>query len=73
MPQHRIAAMLEEERSTVNSMHQNSYSPLQILSALQSANPSSCLIVKDIYNILYSLQLDELAGSTPIEWLLKVI
>ena len=47
LPQHRIAAMLEEERSTVNSMHRNGHSPLQLLSALQSANPSSHLIVKD--------------------------
>ena len=73
LPQHRIAAMSEGERSTVNSMHRNGHSPLQILSALQSANPSSHLIVKDIYNLLHSLQLNKLASSTPVEWLLEVI
>jgi hypothetical protein len=54
-------------------MHQNGHSPLQILRALQSVNQSSYLIVKDIYNILHSLRLNELAGSTPIKWLLEVI
>jgi hypothetical protein len=35
LPQHRIAAMSEEEQSLVGSIYQNSYSSLQILSALQ--------------------------------------
>jgi hypothetical protein len=65
--------MSEEERSLVGSMHQNGHSPLQILSALQRLNPASHLIVKDVYNLLYSLRLDKLASSTPIKWLLKVI
>jgi hypothetical protein len=73
LPQHRIAAMSEEEQSLVGSMHQNGHCPLQILSALQRLNPASHLIVKDVYNLLHSLRLDELAGLTPIEWLLKVI
>ena len=53
--QHRIAAILEEERSFVNSMHLNSYSPKQILSALESLSLASHLIVKDVYNLLYKL------------------
>jgi hypothetical protein len=57
----------------VDEMHRLSYNPIQILSALQSSNPASHLIVKDVYNLLYKLRLDELAGLTPIEWLLKVI
>jgi hypothetical protein len=73
LPQHRISAMSEEERSTVDSMYRNGHSPLQILGALQSANPVSHLIVRDIYNLLHSLRLDELAGLTSIEWLLEVI
>jgi hypothetical protein len=28
LPQHRIAAMSEEEQSIMNSMHQNGHSPL---------------------------------------------
>lgn len=73
LPQHRIAAMSERERLLVGSMHQNGHSPLQILNALQLSNPASHLIVRDVYNLLHRLRLDELAGLTPVKWLLKVI
>ena len=73
LPQHRAATMSEEERSLVSSMHWNGHTPLQILSSLQSLNPASHLIVKDIYNLLHKLRLDELGGLTPVEWLLEVI
>ena len=66
LPQHRIPAMSEEECATVNSMHRNGHSPLQILSALQLLNPASHLIVKDVYSLLHNLWLDELASSTLI-------
>jgi hypothetical protein len=46
LPQHRIAAMSEEERLLVGSMHQNGHSPLQ--------NAQRFAIVKP--------GLDELAG-----------
>jgi hypothetical protein len=72
LPQHRIPAMSEVERLLVSSMHQNGHSPLQILKALQLSNPASHLIVRDVYNLLHRLRLDELAGLTPVEWLLEV-
>ena len=55
LPQHRISAMSEEERGLVNSMHRLGNGPTQILGALQSSNPASHLIVKDIYNLLHKL------------------
>jgi hypothetical protein len=48
------------------------HSPTQILQALRIANPDSCLVARDIYNLLHNLRLEELAGDTPVEWLLKV-
>ena len=48
------------------------HSLLQILQALRLANPRSVLVMRDIYNLLYSMRLDELAGRTPVEWLLQV-
>jgi hypothetical protein len=53
-------------------MNQLGHSPTAILNALRQENPDSVLVPWDIYNLLYSLQLDELAGSTPVEWLLIV-
>jgi len=53
-------------------MNQLGYNPTAILNALRQANPDSALVAWDIYNLLYNLQLDELAGSTLVEWLLIV-
>lgn len=72
LPQHRIAAISEKERSLVNSIYLNSHSPKQILSTLELSGLASHLIVKDVYNLLYKLQLDKLASLTLIKQLLKV-
>ena len=72
LPHHRLGAITDEERQKVANMSQLGHSPTAILSALRHANPASCLVPRDIYNLLYSLRLDELAGSTPVEWLLIV-
>jgi hypothetical protein len=53
-------------------MNQLGYSPTAILNALRQANLDSLLLPRDIYNLLYSLRLDELKGSTLVEWLLMV-
>jgi hypothetical protein len=72
LPHHRLAAITPEERLNVSNMVQLGHSPSAILNALRQANPDSCLVPRDIYNLLYTLRLDELAGSTPVEWLLAV-
>ena len=72
LPHHRRGEMTIEERQKVIDMHQISHSPTQILQTLRLANPTSCLILRDIYNLLHSLRVEELARETTIEWLLKV-
>jgi hypothetical protein len=71
-PQHRLAAISTTERERVSELNKLGNSPTQILQALRLANPTSVLVIRDIYNLLYCLRLDELGGSTPVEWLLKV-
>jgi Transcription factor AFT len=70
LPQHRLAALGDIEREKVSEMNKLEITPTQILQALQLANPTLVLVVHDIYNLLYCLQLDELSGKTPVEWLL---
>jgi len=72
LPHHQIGAITQEERLKVANMNQLGHSPTAILNALQQENPNSALVARDIYNLLYSLRLDELAGSTPVKWLLMV-
>jgi hypothetical protein len=72
LPQHRLGSITEEERQKVAEGSKLGHSPTQILQALRMANPDSCLVARDIYNLLHNLRLEELAGNTPIEWLLKV-
>ena len=64
--------MTDDERLKVKQMNLENYSPSQILTSLRNANPNSQLILHDIYNLLASLSLEELARKTPIEWLLEV-
>jgi hypothetical protein len=66
-PQHRLAAISTTEYERVSELNQLGNSLTQILQALCLANPTSVLVIRDIYNLLYSLQLDELGSSTPIE------
>ena len=72
LPHHRLGAITDVERQKVATMSQLGHSPTAILTALQHANPTSYLVPRDIYNLLYNLRLDELAGSTPVKWLLMV-
>ena len=72
LPHHQLGAITDEERQKVANMNQLGHNPTAILNALQQANPDSALVARDIYNLLYNLQLDELAGSTLVEWLLTV-
>jgi hypothetical protein len=53
-------------------MNELGHSATAILNALRQANPNSVLVHWDIYNVLYNLRLDELAGSIRVEWLLMV-
>jgi hypothetical protein len=69
---HRLGAITDAERENVAKMSQLGHSPTAILTALRHANPNLCLVPRDIYNLLYGLRLDELASSTPVEWLLMV-
>lgn len=48
------------------------HSPAAILSTLRYANPELLLVQRNVYNLLQTLRIEELARSTPIEWLLKV-
>jgi hypothetical protein len=48
-------------------MNELGHSATAILNALQQANPNSALVPWDIYNLLYNLPLDKLAGSTLVE------
>jgi hypothetical protein len=72
LPHHRLGAITDDERRKVANMSQLGHSPTAILTALRHENPTSCLVPRDIYNLLYNLQVEELDGSTPIEWLLMV-
>ena len=72
LPQHRIAVLKPEERTMVRDMSALGHSPTQILNAIQKDNPKSNLILRDIYNLLAGLRVEELAGKTPIEWLRQV-
>jgi hypothetical protein len=72
LPQHRLAALTEEERRQVADMNQLGHNPTAILAALRLANPDCLLVPRDIYNLLYSLRVEELDGLTPVEWLLWV-
>ena len=72
LPHHRLSAITQEERLKVGNMNQLGHSPTAILNALRQANPDSASVARDVYNLLYSLRLDELARSTPVEWLLMV-
>ena len=53
-------------------MNPENLSASQILISLRNVNPELNLIPRDIYNLLASFRLDELAGQTPTEWLLEV-
>jgi hypothetical protein len=72
LPQHRLGAITVEDRRKVAEMNQLGHSPTAILAALRLANPETLLVARDIYNLLYSLRIEELDGLTPIEWLLWV-
>jgi hypothetical protein len=72
LPHHRIGAITQEERQKLTDINQLGHSPTAILNALRQANPDSPLVPRDIYNLLYSLRLDKLKGSTLVEWLLIV-
>jgi hypothetical protein len=65
--QHRIAAMTTEERALLRDISALNHSPTQILDAICKKNPSSNLILQDVYNLLASLRIEELDGKTPIE------
>jgi hypothetical protein len=49
------------------------HSPTQILAAIRQSNPERNMILRDVYNLLASLRVEELNGQTPIEWLLQVL
>jgi hypothetical protein len=53
-------------------MNQLGHSLTAILNALRQANLDSLLVPWDMYNLLYSLRLDKLKGSTLVKWLLIV-
>jgi hypothetical protein len=72
LPHHRLGAITSEERQKVADMNQLGHDPTATLNALRQANPDSALVAQDIYNLLYNLRLEELAGSTPVGWLLMV-
>lgn len=72
LPHHRVGGRTEDERKSVKEMGTQGHSPAAILSTLRYANPELLLVQHDVYNLLHSLRLHELAGRTPIEWLLEV-
>jgi hypothetical protein len=59
---HRIAAMAPLEKAKVKEMQSLCHTLKQILRALQKGNPNCALIPRDIYNLLSSLQIEELNG-----------
>ena len=73
LPHHRLSSLSIEERTKVSDMSTLGHSPGAILAALRLANPNTLLVMRDIYNLLYSMRLDELGGFTPVEWLLSVL
>jgi hypothetical protein len=67
LPQHRVAAMKPEEHAIIRDILALRHSPTQILNTIRKDNPKSSLIPRNIYNLLASLRIKELAGKTPIK------
>jgi hypothetical protein len=72
LPQYRTALLILEEQLKVKQMNSENLSTSQILTSLRNANLELNLIPRDIYNLLASFRLDELAGQTPTKWLLEI-
>jgi hypothetical protein len=72
LPHHHLASLSIEEHTKVSDISMLGHSPSTILAALRLANLNTLLVMRDIYNLLYSIRLDELGGFTPVEWLLNV-
>jgi len=66
LPYHQVGGLTEEEYKAIKEMAMQGHSPAAILSALRYANPELLLVQHDVYNLLHSLWLDELAGRTPV-------
>ena len=71
-PAHRLAALSEDTRALISNLSSSGLPPAQILTILRKGNPNITLIPKDIANLTYQVRLEELNGSTPIQWLLEV-
>lgn len=60
--QHRIASITADEKAKIKQMNAENYSTKEILLSIRNINPNTALILQDIYNLLASLQIDELDG-----------
>jgi hypothetical protein len=72
-PAHRLATMAPGGRATISTLSRAGLSASQILTTLCCLEPELTLIPKDIYNFTQKARLEELAGRTPIQWLLEVL
>jgi hypothetical protein len=67
LPQFRVGAISSEERENIKKLRSQGLTAKQILNSILSENPTSHLVPRDIYNLLASLQVEELDKNTPTE------
>ena len=71
-PANRLVAQPPEVLREINRLRKGGNSPADILSTLRVDRPDISLVPKDIYNLNAKQRLDDLAGKTPIQWLMDV-
>lgn len=71
-PQHRLAACSEETKDLIIAAAKSGQRYPDILAMHQETTPAFNLVSKDISNLLQGVRNEELAGRSPIQWLLKV-
>jgi hypothetical protein len=71
-PANRLAAQPPEVLREIDKLRKGGNSPADILSTLRVDRPDISLVPRDIYNLNAKQRLDDLAGKTPIQWLMDV-
>jgi hypothetical protein len=72
-PAHRIASFTPAICDSINTFGRAGASNSQIVTALKRDYPGISITLKDVANILQKSRLQELAGKTPIQWLIEVL
>jgi hypothetical protein len=71
-PAYRTAALDPNAIAQIKLLSSSGVVPAQILSVVRKQFPQAILVQKDVSNIIQKARLEDLAGRTPIQWLLEV-